>query len=126
MKESRTCTCCSKTKPLSEFHKRTDKYSDGYRKECKACRISKDRFRKYGVTYERYLEMLKEQGNSCKICKISLEDYLIKSSRYKYFSVDHDHATGKVRGLLCTNCNAGIGFLQDDPDILREAISYLG
>lgn len=70
---------------------------------------------KYDITQEDYERMYEEQGGHCKICGAK------KSLLY----VDHCHKTGKVRGLLCSNCNTGIGQLQDNVEILRSAITYL-
>ena len=75
---------------------------------------------KYGITIEDYDRMLEDQGGRCAICRTN--DPGGSGSR---FAVDHDHKTGKVRGLLCTNCNTGIGLLQDDVLILEQAIRYL-
>ena len=74
---------------------------------------------KYGLEWDRYIEMLDDQGNRCAICGRHREEF------NKELVVDHDHETGKVRGLLCYGCNNGIGTLQDDPDVLRKAIEYL-
>jgi hypothetical protein len=70
--------------------------------------------------------MLKEQGGCCAICKVT-ENYKGHTGYRKdwSFSVDHCHTTGKVRGLLCNQCNRGIGMLQDDTNILKAAINYL-
>ena len=73
----------------------------------------------YGLSYENYLEMLIAQDLKCKICGIPLEGLKRKPS------VDHDHVSGKVRGLLCVKCNTIIGFANDDIDILLKAIAYL-
>jgi hypothetical protein len=59
--------------------------------------------------------MLDDQHHLCAICDSYLEDPY----------VDHDHTTLKVRGLLCLTCNAGIGMLQDNPDLLERAVQYL-
>ena len=74
------------------------------------------RKKKYGITVDQLGEMLKLQDGKCSICKITLDEV---------FYVDHCHKTGKVRGVLCQDCNMGIGRLKDDPAILRSAISYL-
>jgi hypothetical protein len=75
--------------------------------------------RKFGITAEQYAGMLVAQGGACAICET-------KDTRpWKYFVVDHDHATGRVRGLLCPACNTCIGQARDDSNILREAAHYL-
>ncbi len=81
--------------------------------------------KKFGLTLEQYNEMFKNQNGLCAIChkpevKIDLKTGLILS-----LAVDHNHITGKVRGLLCRNCNVGIGYLLDSSDILRNAALYL-
>ncbi|MBL0320503.1 MAG: endonuclease VII domain-containing protein [Alphaproteobacteria bacterium] len=73
--------------------------------------------RKYGLTQEQHIEKIKEQDNSCAICG--------KKDEGRVLCVDHDHKTGKVRGLLCTNCNVGLGNLKDSIQILQAAIGYL-
>lgn len=75
-------------------------------------------FRKYGVTKEQYLLMLAEQGGKCKLC---LRECITK----EFLCVDHDHATGEVRGLLCRMCNAALGQFNDDVTTLQRAIDYL-
>lgn len=74
---------------------------------------------KYGLTLDEYAIKLKEQNHCCAICGIDEVDLS------KGLVVDHDHATGKVRDLLCNNCNAGIGMLNEDIKVLASAISYL-
>lgn len=76
--------------------------------------------RKYGLTPDQYNQMLVSQNYQCKICGITAEQ-----ERYGTFHVDHDHQTGKVRGLLCHNCNMGLGHYQDDPQLCRVAAAYL-
>lgn len=74
--------------------------------------------RLYGINIHKYLEMLNDQGDVCKICK--------EECKTKYsLSVDHDHNTGIVRGLLCNRCNRAIGMFQDSPALLRLAAEYL-
>ncbi len=75
--------------------------------------------RMYGLTYEQYEEILIKQEYRCAICKIHQNEL-----KYK-LAVDHNHKTGKIRGLLCSRCNKGIGFLYDNPIILEQAITYL-
>ena len=71
------------------------------------------------ITYTQYQEILSQQGSRCAICKIH-ESKLTKS-----LCVDHDHNTGRVRGLLCQTCNDGIGRFDDNIELLKVAIDYL-
>jgi hypothetical protein len=77
--------------------------------------------RKYGIQIEQYDAMLADQGGRCAICR-SVDT---GSPTRRYFSVDHDHVTGVVRGLLCISCNTGIGGLRDDPRLVIAALRYL-
>jgi hypothetical protein len=72
----------------------------------------------YGITIEQFEAMLAAQRNTCAICP-----HRFKSTRDAH--VDHDHATGRVRGILCTSCNNGLGRFRDDPVLLRRAARYL-
>jgi|SRR6185312_1803343 len=82
--------------------------------------------RKYGITLDQYNELLVLQGGVCGICKglpVGKTKNGKPSSRY---DVDHDHATGKVRGLLCHSCNVMLGQARDRIDVLNAAILWLG
>lgn len=73
----------------------------------------------FGITLEDYHIMLETQGGVCAVCK--------KAESYAGYSlaVDHCHATGKIRGLLCNSCNRAIGLFKDSVDNLKSAIAYL-
>lgn len=86
-------------------------------------KINKELQRKYGITPEDYENMMEYQDHSCKICNVFHED--AATTRGRRLVVDHCHTTGKVRGLLCVKCNAGIGMFNDKIDNLISAISYL-
>lgn len=73
----------------------------------------------YGITLEDYNRMFIEQNGCCKICGKHQQD--LKASLH----VDHNHTTGKVRGLLCHHCNVGLGNFEDDITLLSKAIAYL-
>ncbi|MGH7974746.1 MAG: endonuclease VII domain-containing protein [bacterium] len=75
--------------------------------------------KKFGITIEDYNRMLVEQNNACAICARPQANFKRK------FSVDHDHKTGKVCGLLCDNCNHTLGLIYDDLVTLQKMISYL-
>ena len=125
------CTKCHETKPKAEFYK-TGK-GDKRHGSCKTCfkakvAAGKDPKRErdlglqrlYGITSEDYTEMLESQGGVCGKCKCSPPNH-----RKKFLAVDHCHKTGQVRGLLCDNCNRGIGLLGDTVESLNEAVEYL-
>ena len=76
---------------------------------------------RYGITPERVALMLKYQYNKCKIC---LKEFMPANKRGNY-CIDHDHATGKVRGLLCRKCNLAIGALSENAFIFARAVAYL-
>lgn len=80
---------------------------------------------KYGVTVEDYARMLAEQGGVCAICQRPERVRARGSDRPRLLSVDHDHATGEVRGLLCHACNTAIGHLAEDPALFARAVEYL-
>lgn len=74
--------------------------------------------KEYGITLEQYASMDAEQGSLCAICR--------QATPGKNLSVDHDHDTGFVRGLLCQPCNFAIGLLEDDMARVLRALAYLG
>jgi len=137
------CTKCRKDKDVSEFRERKS-LKRGYHSWCKECEkiASKKRYKpkpkkkrqpynkhkalirmlkyRYNLTYDEYVELYNKQNGKCAICKTSKQ--LGSNSG---LLVDHCHKTNKVRGLLCNNCNSGIGKLQDDINILYSAIKYL-
>lgn len=74
--------------------------------------------RKYGMTLEEWDALFEEQCGGCAICKQPLE-------AVKKLVIDHCHNSSKVRGLLCSNCNTGLGLFKDNPESLQAAIEYL-
>lgn len=115
------CTVCKKTKSIEK-----DFYDKRY-SWCKDCTLkyrdgksrNKQLLKRYGITIMEYDKLLISQNNSCAICKTHV------SELSKRLAVDHCHTTKKVRGLLCYNCNTGLGRFKDDTNIMSEAISYL-
>ncbi|WP_371648151.1 endonuclease VII domain-containing protein [Streptomyces mirabilis] len=111
------CLGCGEIKPHSEWH-RNRSASDGLSARCKACRAVEGREghlkRHYGMTEAERDEMVASQMGLCVIC--------LKAPAVH---VDHCHETGRVRGVLCFNCNSAIGKLGDDPDAVRRAAAYL-
>lgn len=78
----------------------------------------------YGITLSDYEAMLKKQGGVCAICG-QKETRKNKYTGICKLHIDHDHKTGKFRGLLCHACNFAIGLFNDNTDILKSAILYL-
>lgn len=77
----------------------------------------------YGIGYKDVLKLREQQKDLCAIC---FEPGFMMNSRVKSpLNVDHDHITGSVRGLLCHNCNRGLGLFQDNIERLKSAIKYL-
>lgn len=137
----KNCTLCFQLKPLSDFYndKRT---RDGKTARCTSCHSQasyesrkkstapharrgydrKIRLKsKYGLTLEAYDAMLAAQGGVCAIC---LEPPGVDAWD-RSLHVDHNHRTGRVRGLLCGHCNTAIGKMRDDVERLARAITYL-
>ena len=98
-------------------------YLRAYRKatpELEKARGLRDNF---GISLAEYNQMLLDQNNVCAICKHP--ETHMRNGKVKALAVDHHHGTGKIRGLLCADCNTGIGKLKDSPDVLQSAIEYL-
>lgn len=73
----------------------------------------------YGITPDQWEQMFDAQGRVCAICQSD------EPIGRKYWATDHDHETGSVRGILCSNCNLGIGYFADNHDKLIAAAMYL-
>ena len=118
----RTCSRCSQEKEVSSFNK-SPSCKEGYDGVCKECRNTarrgkrqlegrKYRAKQYGLTLEQYDQYF--EYASCGICGTK-EDLVL----------DHNHDTGKVRGVLCRNCNTGLGLFNDNIEDLKGAIEWL-
>lgn len=148
----KTCTKCKIEKETKEFSK-DRRRKDGLRSDCKSCwnqykrnyrtkpdvrirerkqvmeyisrpeikkqRLDYARFRKYGISLKDFNKIFLDQGECCKICKINA------SPNGTNWCVDHDHRTGKVRGILCKLCNNLLGMCKDNLGTLQNAIKYL-
>jgi hypothetical protein len=131
---TKRCSSCKIEKNLSEFNKsKLGKF--GVHNQCRKCirlwkpnpealKVARQKTREWnrkkssGFTPEDFDNKLKEQGYKCGICGT---DDPGKTN----WHADHDHKTGKKRGVLCHKCNTGLGLLKDDVDILCAAIEYL-
>jgi hypothetical protein len=82
----------------------------------------------YGISVEQYNKMLADQGGGCALCGSTnpvAGNRTYKRTPRTAFDVDHDHKTGKVRGLLCTRCNRLVGLANDNPETARKLVGYL-
>lgn len=77
---------------------------------------------RYGLTFRDYIHLLEEQSGLCAICSSS---GFVGHNKRVPFTIDHDHVTNKVRGLLCSLCNTGLGALKDSFELLEQASAYL-
>ena len=145
---SKSCTKCGNLKPLGEFY--NDMRSKDKKKyHCKTCddKINKkwiednrkiynirrleyrnknrekiilsnrnSQLMKYNIDNDKYDYLLKSQNGVCKICQ---------KTDNRRLSIDHDHKTGEVRGLLCRKCNSALGLLDDNPQVINNALVYL-
>jgi hypothetical protein len=106
-------------------YRRNRKNALAYQKTHREQNIDKIRVRvlerKFNTTEKIIQDFMDAQRGCCGICK----DSLVYPNSYKSYAVDHDHRTGEVRGLLCSNCNRAIGLLMDDTKIVRSAAEYL-
>lgn len=90
-----------------------------YRKKNKSLFRNIDLKRKFGISLEEYEKLNIAQDFKCAICQKHESEFKIK------FAVDHNHETKAIRGLLCKDCNTGIGLFKDDITLLLSAINYL-
>ena len=137
--KQKICVKCEETKTLDQFRFRAYKdRSPNHIGTCKTCERKeykvwadknkahlkeKDFVRnlrkKFNLSKDEYNKMLADQGGGCSICKAT------KSLSGKALAVDHCHTTGKVRSLLCNECNTAIGLLKENTEIITSALEYI-
>ena len=131
------CSACDTVKIRSDF------YSDsssrrGISSTCKLCLTAQSKtpeqrkykrayhvFRTYGITIAELESILEKQNGGCAICGKELTAYCESGRRKSIPHVDHDHATGRIRGILCYPCNVAIGLLSDNSNVIEKAASYI-
>ena len=119
---TKRCPRCKKEKPREDFHKNASR-PNGLQTWCKECQKGRDHRtnnlkKRYNMTPDDWDRMLAEQGGGCGICGTTEP-----GGRGNTFHVDHDHATGKVRGLLCFKCNTDLNKLEGG--FFEKATAYL-
>jgi hypothetical protein len=129
----RTCMNCGEEKLATDFYVRNKKTGVRHSscKECDKQRVKKrhqdnpertrnnDLKRNYGITLDEHTKMYEEQNGRCAICKNE------GNGKWKKLCVDHCHATGKVRKLLCHHCNTALGLVGDNINTLQSMVEYL-
>ena len=138
------CKDCNEVKEASQFYfskvifyKKTGQPKRvSYCKDCQIIRAkshnfinkkaiqNKKRINAYGISTEEYELIRKKQDGRCKICK-DRRERLKRNGKILSLSIDHDHNTGRVRGLLCYKCNLALGNFEDKVIYLLRAICYL-
>lgn len=117
------CRHCNEVLSLLSFEYRND--SKKYRTECKPCRANREAAKRYNVSVGDIDKLKLLQNNSCAICGIHAEEIVHTAFKHNPLVIDHDHTTGHVRGLLCPNCNSGLGQFKENEASLINAITYL-
>lgn len=134
------CSKCKEFRDLSDFHSDKQK-KDGLYSSCKDCMAAvytskeyrekrkdnpiytkakrKHKVKKYGLSEQDYKSLIEKHNNQCAICGLK------QSDTWRLLSIDHNHETNKVRGLLCSNCNLGLGYFKDNIELLKGAIEYV-
>jgi superfamily II helicase len=137
IKMTKTCSKCKQEKDISQFNK-NKRNKDGFQYFCKKCKLEQDRkyyvtekfhlknlkqrMRQFGKTIEDYNILFEKQHGCCAICGKHQSEF---NNR---FMIDHNHITGQIRGLLCRNCNCGIGLFYSDErgtELLKKSIKYI-
>ncbi len=125
------CKDCTRQYRKQKYWENAEKNRKASNKWLEANRVEANKRRRwarleklYGLTETKYNELLASQNYGCAICE-NLSPGVTKDGHEDIFKVDHNHTTGKVRGLLCNKCNIGIGQMEDDPDRVLRAAFYL-
>ncbi len=139
--ERKICLICKEEKSLDLFRQRNDRKCKPIESYCKAC--ERDKFKiwysenkeyqkqrdfvrnceKFGLSADRYNEMVENQKAKCAICL--KPESSTRGGKIKNLAIDHCHETGQIRALLCNGCNTAIGLLKEDIETLEAALKYL-
>lgn len=110
------CSRCGEMKNNKEYFR--GKGSSTFCIKCEEKRQREKHYKsKYGMTISDYDAVLENQNGKCAICE---------ETKDKLLNIDHDHTTGKIRGLLCNSCNTALGLFQDKEEVIKRACLYLG
>lgn len=149
LRKEKQCACCKQIKPVGDFNRSGKRYQP-YCRSCgeslgaesraikkasgESVAVNRRDYKKrkwtrlrtkYGLEKDDYELLIVQQNGCCAICKLTEKEKDGQHGEPLSLSVDHDHVTGSVRGLLCRQCNIGIGRLKESVEILQNAINYL-
>lgn len=139
--DTKVCNKCNVDKPVSEYY--IDPRRNKPRGICKKCmndaKLAANRNReggnqkyqlkyylknKYGIELDTYIDMM-ESTSHCELCGAAIKSRITGKSKGKFKALDHCHKTGKIRGVICSNCNIALGLINDDVETLKRMIIYL-
>jgi hypothetical protein len=130
------CTDCKEEKPVDDFYLKPDGKPISYCKPCSNARCVKyerehpeRRLRRsaieLGLNPDEIIDHYAKHNGLCDICNCPPTERDHRGASMRRLCIDHDHATGKFRGLLCSKCNLSIAYMNDNPKWLRAAAEYL-
>lgn len=127
------CNSCKQEKEATEFYAKkysciscvslhNKKWREANKEKKKT--LNRDWWYKntYGISYDEFMSLSQKQNNKCKICSVNL---VFEGKSKESAVLDHNHATGKIRGVLCNACNVALGHFKDNIDAINNAIRYL-
>jgi len=131
--DSKNCNGCKTIKPITDFWKSQslcitcvkERQKNRWNSRSPKKRLEQHLKYKYSLTINELMDELKKQKGNCAICETQLPDLLVYNNRRRGYAIDHNHETGKFRGILCLNCNSMLGMACDSIDLLGKAADYL-
>jgi hypothetical protein len=127
------CPVCSVEKDESQYWKnqylcigcQKDKQKNSWQSRTPKKRLEQHLKYKYGVSHSEFTERWASQKGCCAICAEELPDLMAYENRRRGYAIDHNHETGKFRGILCLHCNSLLGMARESTSILQKAGEYL-
>lgn len=140
IRSDKICKGCGNVLPLSSFDISSKKRPDQYAARCRPCKMEQRKKsqnykivnkrnkikRDYGLSWEQYKNIIDAQNGKCVICSIEFDLTPVRGGSHRNSPhIDHCHNKGHVRGILCSQCNRGLGCFSDNTNSLQNAIAYL-
>lgn len=131
--DSKNCNGCKTVKPITDFWKSQslciscakERQKNRWDSRNPKKRLEQHIKYKYSLTINELMDALEKQNGNCAICETQLPDLLVYNNRRRGYAIDHNHETGKFRGILCLKCNSMLGMACDSIDLLGKAADYL-